>query len=365
MYCAHCGKMNVEGSVFCADCGHRLTHAADTVSGGSVHVAPEFHTQKGCVGQAWSDITGSPNWVKRVLTLMVMNCVPVLNLFVSGYSFQWGAEAASGKPKPLEKGTFSKKTFVLGLIALLLGILLSMGVFPFAVFSFIPFVGIILMVVANWFATAFCYLSMIRVGVVGKLGAAFDLSELFRTYRKNLGGLFAAAVVPGLIACVIVVVIAVILLFIAWAGGAAAFGSSAYPSYSYDYMYGYDYSYGYGSYSSPYAILAFLGGFTVGVIFIIALALFLGGLANLWSMRAVGHWVKRNAPQWASEAAASVCAGEPAAASAGFNADGAAAAPTIVAAGVGAAASADAVDAGKTAPASAVAAPASDRILPE
>ena len=82
-------------------------------------------------------------------------------------------------------------------------------------------------------------------------------------------------------------------------------------------------------------------------------------------MRAVGHWVKRNAPQWASEAAASVCAGEPAAASAGFNADGAAAAPTIVAAGVGAAASADAVDAGKTAPASAVAAPASDRILPE
>ncbi len=296
MYCSHCGKKNADESLFCVECGCPLkkTAVADAARpAAAVGMPAEYVVPKGCVGQAWSDITNSPNWIKRVLTLMLMNCVPVLNFFAVGYGLQWGAQAAKGEPKPLSAGAFNKKTFVLGLIVVLLDILLAVATIVFGVLSFIPILGAILLVAINLLASAFCELAKMRAGVTGKLGSAFDLSELFRAYRKNLGGLFAAAIVPQLICGVVIVVVVIVLVFLA--------GLSGYAAYT-DFL-DYDYGYGYG-HSYPAYGVGYLGGAFALVIVAAVLALFIDGLGMLWAMRAVGHWAHRNEPQWANEGAA-------------------------------------------------------------
>ncbi len=310
MYCSHCGKKNADESLFCVECGSPLRKAAVAgaarPAGATVGMPSEYVVPKGCVGQAWSDITSSPNWIKRVLTLMLMNCVPVLNFFAVGYGLQWGAQAAKGEPKPLSAGAFNKKTFVLGLIVVLLDILLAVATIVFGVLSFIPILGAILLIAINLMASAFYELAKMRAGVTGKLGSAFDLSELFRAYRKNLGGLFAAAIVPKLICGVVIVVIVIVLVFLA--------GLSGYAAYT-DFL-DYDYSYGYGhGYSYPAYGVGYLGGAVALIIVAAVLALFIDGLGMLWAMRAVGHWVHRNEPQWASEGAKDAAAPAPVAVS--------------------------------------------------
>ena len=325
MYCPQCGKKNVDEALFCEACGRSLTSSANqaqastqagvqqtvqqatqqaavgatvaSAAAAGAQAAPTFNAQKGCIGQAWSDITNSPHWVKRVLTLMLMNCVPILHFFPSGYSLQWGAQAASGNPQPLAAGVFTKKTFIFGLIIVLLDILLALGTSVFSLFSLIPILGVLLVVAINLLAAAFCYLSLLRVGVTGKLGSAFDLSELFRVYRKNLGGLFAAAIVPNLICSAIVIVAVIVLLFFA--------GLSGYAAYIDIDSYGH-YGYGYGYNAFPAAAIGFLSGAIVLVIIAVLFALFVAGFANLWTLRAVGYWVNRTEPQWALEAAEAV-----------------------------------------------------------
>ena len=303
MYCSHCGKKNADESLFCVECGCPLRKpavaGAARPAGAAVGMPTEYVVPKGCVGQAWSDITSSPNWVKRVLTLMLMNCVPVLNFFAVGYGLQWGAQAAKGEPKPLAAGAFCKKTFVFGLIIVLLDILLAAATIVFGVLSFIPILGAILLVAINLLASTFCELAKMRAGVTGKLGSAFDLSELFRAYRKNLGGLFAAAIVPQLICGVVIVVVVIVLVFLA--------GLSGYAAYT-DFL---DYGYGYGhGYSYPSYGVGYLGGAFALVIVAAVLALFIDGLGMLWAMRAVGHWVHRSEPQWANEDAADAAVAE-------------------------------------------------------
>ena len=173
---------------------------------------------------------------------------------------------------------------------MLLDILLAAATIVFGVLSFIPILGAILLVAINLLASTFCELAKMRVGVTGKLGSAFDLSELFRAYRKNLGGLFAAAIVPQLICGVVVVVVIIVLVFLA--------GLSGYAAYT-DFL---DYGHGYGyGYSFPSYGVGYLGGAFALVIVAVVLALFIDGLGMLWAMRAVGHWVHRNEPQWANE----------------------------------------------------------------
>ena len=346
MFCSQCGKENDNAALFCERCGCPLTKAAPVGAGVpagmgasagagapgnyAMGTAPVYQAQKGCLGQAWSDITSSPSWVKRVLTLMVMKCIPVLSIFASGYSLQWGAEAAAGKAKPLAAGSFNKKTFVLGLIVLLLGVLLSLGTLPFAALYLIPVLGVILTLAVDLLASAFYYMSAMRVGVTGKLGSAFELSDLFRAYRKNLGGLFAAAVVPSIIIAVIIVVLIAIYAVFVVMGSVNVAQNIPYTYNDYGY-YG-----GYGNYDSYLpSVFGMLGGSLIGLILLLLAALFLTGFSELWTMRAVGYWVNRNEPQWANEGEASACAA-PTADGAGNVCSGATAAAAGTA-GVGAA----------------------------
>lgn len=282
MYCSSCGSSNIDGATFCQECGAPLVQESAPAAVAAAHAAQTAPAvQKGCMGQAFSDITSSPNWLKRVLLLMVMECVPILDLFADGYIVQWGARAAKGDNAPLEPGGFNKQSFIMGLIRLLLAALTAIGTLVFVIFDFIPVVGSIIVCVAGLFASTFCYLSIIRVGVTGKLSSAFDLSELFAKYRKNLGSLFAAAAVPGIICGVIICVIAGIIFGI-------AIGANAN-------LIGYIVWYGINDLESLMSILAALG---VAVAIVILIAVFISAFGEIWAFRGVGLWVARNAQDW-------------------------------------------------------------------
>ncbi len=87
---------NFGGGGYAAATGFTATSGGASAGG---YAAPTGYAAapQGCLGAAWHDITSSPGWVKRVLLLMVMNCVPVLNFFAKGYNLQWGAQAARGE----------------------------------------------------------------------------------------------------------------------------------------------------------------------------------------------------------------------------------------------------------------------------
>lgn len=262
---------------------------------------PSVPAQRGCLGAAFHDITTSPGWVKRVLLLMVMKCVPVLSFYASGYNVQWGAQAARGDNSPLPRGTFDKKTFLTGLFMVLLTTLLNIANVWMLALNFIPFVGFVLVFVINLFAGAFYSLAVMRMALYKALGQAFELSEIFRAYKKRIGSLIAAACVPAIIVNVVFVLLLVLILLImaavSFAGSSAMYGYSSYGSsmgalgamsaLSYDPV------------GAVFGIISALGAmfFVIG-----ALYLFLSGLAEIWSMRAVGLWVARFVPEWAEEA---------------------------------------------------------------
>ncbi len=301
MYCPQCGMKNADEWSFCAECGAPLNTAVLTSASAPAAFAP---APKGCVGQALSDITGSPHWIKRVFLLMLMNCVPILNIYVAGYSLQWGAQAARGKSEPLAPGSFDAKTFLLGLFPLLLSILMALGTSIFFMFLFIPIIGALFVAVVNLLAYAFYVMSTMRAGVTGKLSRAFDLSELFRAYRKNLSGLLAASIVPALLGGLVVFVIGVLLMALVGVSSYAAFSAMNGSSY------GFLGSFRYG-YVDPSAVFGVLAGLSFALTIIVILALFAEGFVNLWIMRAVGYWVRRNVPEWAESEEAAAPASVP------------------------------------------------------
>lgn len=344
MLCPSCGSTLPDGAKFCGACGAKLASAdqgpavseaaaqpaaapsgASEVSSSASATVPAAQAavpvppvgasagQKGVLGQAWSDITSSPGWVKRMLLLMVMNVVPVLNCFVSGYLLQWGADASRGVNPSLPKQAFDLRGFLTGLFYCLLSVLMVVGMAWTGILAVIPILGWIVMALLPFFANAFLAKAGMRMAIFSRLGAAFDLSVLFAKYKKHLGPLFAATFVPNLI----VVIVVCTLLGILFIGGCAA-GSSMLSAG----MYG-------SSRSSSMALEGLMLGAGVGVIFFVVICLFavcFAAFAQAWSLRAVGIWAARVAPEWQEQAAqeqegAAKAAGAPAAKAAGPVAD--------------------------------------------
>ena len=289
---------NFAGGGYTAATGFASTSGGASAGG---YAAPTGYAAapQGCLGAAWHDITSSPGWVKRVLLLMVMNCVPVLNFFAKGYNLQWGAQAARGDVQPLPRGVFGKKTFLAGVLFAVINLLGGIASAVLYALNLIPLVGFIAALVADLFVGAFLSLAAVRMMLYRSFGEAFELSELCAKYKKSLGSLFAAACVPGIIVGVafflVVTVVLVVMVLVSMAG------SSGYYGYGYDsssLMY-YLRGFGYDPVGSLFALLSVFGVLTL---VLAALYFFANGLAEIWSMRAVGHWVARNAPDWVEEA---------------------------------------------------------------
>lgn len=277
---------------YAAASGH--VFAGESPAFGASPVAAAYPSApQGCLGAAWHDIASSPGWVKRVLLLMVMNCVPVLNFFAQGYNLQWGAQAACGDAQPLPRGVFGKKTILAGLLFAAINLLGGIAGVVLLAFNIIPFVGFIIVGIANLLIGTFVSLAAMRMMVYRSFGEAFELSELCAKFKKSFGSLFAAACVPGIIAGVLLFLI-MALVMAALVLASMAGGSAGYYGYGYGAS-----SFAYDPVGFTFVLLSMFGG---AMLFAFVLALFAYGFADLWSMRAVGHWVARNAPEWVEEA---------------------------------------------------------------
>lgn len=245
--------------------------------------------QRGVLGQAWHDLTSSEGWFGRVFVLILMNLVPVLGWYVSGYMLQWGASAGDGS-EGLPRRSFSRSTLWLGFLYAVVGIIGALATASLFYVAAVPVLGAIFLICWGVVVSVYTTLAGVRMAIKGNFGAAFDLSDILEAFKRDPWGAIVAVFVPGLISAVVVCV--VVMIFMGVAAG------SMYASSYYLYGSGAGSYYGYGL-ANPFSALgSFLGVLGPAIVIVALVAVFASTFAQLWSVRAVGLWIDRNAPEW-------------------------------------------------------------------
>ena len=240
---------------------------------------------KGCAGAAWDDIVHSPGWVSRVLLLGLINLVPILNFVVMGYGMRWGRELLLGRIAPMPQKIFGERTFVNGVFAFVVSIIIGIATYICcAILGVVPLLGALAAIAATIFMDMFAYVMIMRVAIYDDLGAGFDIRNCWEAFKKNPGSLFCASILPNLIVGAIAgaICLAIIAVFalplLAILVGTIAAGES---------------------------VGALVGGglslLTVGIpalLLVYVVLCFAGGLGTVWTLRAMGHYVAREAQDW-------------------------------------------------------------------
>lgn len=371
MICKKCGKENPEGNAVCFLCGEPLTGTATedqvtaeqvvaavqaqttaqpagqpsagaqtTAQPGQVGAtaataAPSYTTAqaqtttttptastapaapaqtvyaKGCIGCAWDDIKQSDGWVSRTLLLGLVNLVPILNWFVTGYCMRWARQLPMGRIESMPKQIFVNRGFINGAFYFVLALVVSLvsGVVG-GIIGWVPILGWLAAIAVSVFMCMFLNVAVMRTALADRLGAGFDIGAIWQTLKKNPGSLLCITIVPGIIIGIVIGVIAFIIFAIA---GVAMSGniydlimlSNYYDGYApYGYS-GHHSGYGYGGdVSSLSAFMALMGIFTAmapAFLLVYVIACFAGAFQSLLVYRALGHWTARFASEWMSD----------------------------------------------------------------
>lgn len=250
--------------------------------------------RKGCLAAAWDDIVQSKGWFAKVLLLGLVNCVPILNFFTLGYAMRWSRELFLGKVSAMPERIFGNRMFVNGffgwVFSLVIGIVVGICGF---VLDFIPFVGSIAYLALAIFVTTFQFVGILRIAIADRLGAGFDLAQVWQGCKKNFGALCCATIVPSLIIGAITMVIAFAVFLIM---GLPMMGAI------------FDYA---QTASSTHFTNAFIFEFIMATLLIMLplfvvvylIGCFISAFQGLLIMRATGHYVARYAQDWKSEQA--------------------------------------------------------------
>ena len=255
---------------------------------------------EGVLSAAWRDITSTPGWLKKLPLLCLLGCVPILDLGVEGYALRWSRELMLGERNVMPQEVFKKKEIITGFRALLIELVMYsvlivvaglfgmlMGAFA-SLFGYQAAIGMVglVEVVTSLFAFFLFYpfvnAAIMRMVTVDYLEGGLNVKKILAAFRRNMGGVIGASIVPDLVVglvqgvligiCVAIVVIA---------------ENGFYPSY---FFYG--------------AISGFEPGLFLALFFIILIFIVIAMLsvfATLLRWRAVGHWASRTAPEWKNE----------------------------------------------------------------
>ena len=346
MFCPKCGTNNAENSAFCKSFGtplsvgtpakHVSTPSARAATKPAAHATPTAHgaraeaqewqqpqpqqrtvarpVQEGCLAAAWRDITSSPGWIKQILILCLVGCVPILNFAIEGYAIRWGRSLSFGKRDSLPSQIFTKKEISTGFFAILVKIamfsvlillgliaaLLLASIFgiigPGAAAIVIFLVAVIALIAGLVLVGPFVDASIMRMSVVGYLESAFNFPKTLKAFAKAPGGAIAASLVPPVLVGVVEGLLTLIVgLFVAVASRAWMSSYYGYGSYGYGY-----------SYMDPTMLYEQIvqGAFAILLVYLILwiVASMLNTFSSLFAYRAMGHWAARTAPEWASEA---------------------------------------------------------------
>ncbi len=249
---------------------------------------PEAQYQKGCLAAAWGDIMQTKGWFGKVLLLGLVGCVPILNFYVNGYAMRWSRELFLGKVAPMPDRIFGNRMFINGFFAFIIGLLLSIvGGLCSALLGAVPIVGAICGVAIYLIIALFQYIAVLRTAIADRLGAAFDIAQIWRTCWRNLGALLCATIVPILIYTAVVFVIVFALMVIV---GLPLIGTIAEIGV-------------YGSSSYAAALLSLMGALIPVFLICYIVGCFLDAFLTLLTTRATGHYVARYAQDWKAEQA--------------------------------------------------------------
>ncbi len=249
---------------------------------------PEAQYQKGCLAAAWGDIMQTKGWFGKVLLLGLVGCVPILNFYVNGYAMRWSRELFLGKVAPMPDRIFGNRMFINGFFAFIIGLLLSIvGGLCSALLGAVPIVGAICGVAIYLVIALFQYIAVLRTAIADRLGAAFDIAQIWRTCWRNLGALLCATIVPILIYTAVVFVIVFALMVIV---GLPLIGTIAEIGV-------------YGSSSYAAALLSLMGALIPVFLICYIVGCFLDAFLTLLTTRATGHYVARYAQDWKAEQA--------------------------------------------------------------
>lgn len=245
---------------------------------------------KGCLSAAWSDIMNSPSWFSRVILLGLVAIVPILNFVTMGYAMRWSRQLMLGRIEPMPKQIFVPRAFVNGFFAVVIALVISLVVsICGSLLAFVPVLGALALAVLSIFSSMFQYVAIMRTAVADRLGAGFDISQIWKTFKRNMGELFCAAVLPTLIMSVIAAIIGVILFSLFAVSSLGTFANLAY--------------YAYDSFDQALAVMQLLMSMTPVLIVFVVICSFGEAFIYLLTMRAMGHYVTRYAQEWKGEAA--------------------------------------------------------------
>ena len=355
MFCSQCGAPMGDNDKFCGVCGAPNVTASAAPQGQPqsqgqpftqsqqfVPQPPVMNAPKGCVAQAFEDMTKTPGVLQRVCQIAFLPAlicvVSVLVLFIpviggiaaaigflaacvasvcgSGFGIEWGRDLSlkidDGMDRPLMRST----SFGLGVFSGVISVLLE-------VIAAIPVIGVVLslvegvvigaagsysyygsyaleaalfgslgLLVLAMIATAvlgvffkmFADIAVMHFAVTGRVESAFSLDKVWAAFKNNKTKLFCASFLPEFLTGLVANVITWILT--------AIFGAIASVG-----MYSY--------YYRPTGIEAIVtgGGITL-VLFLVLTAfvtVFLTVFGTMLKHRAIGYWVARYASQWADE----------------------------------------------------------------
>ena len=355
MFCSQCGAPMGDNDKFCGACGAPNVTASAAPQGQPqsqgqpftqsqqfVPQPPVMNVPKGCVAQAFEDMTKTPGVLQRVCQIAFLPAlicvVSVLVLFIpviggiaaaigflaacvasvcgSGFGIEWGRDLSlkidDGMDRPLMRST----SFGLGVFSGVISVVLE-------VIAAIPVIGVVLslvegvvigaagsysyygsyaleaalfgslgLLVLAMIATAvlgvffkmFTDIAVMHFAVTGRVESAFSLDKVWAAFKNNKTKLFCASFLPEFLTGLVANVITWILT--------AIFGAIASVG-----MYSY--------YYRPTGIEAIVtgGGITL-VLFLVLTAfvtVFLTVFGTMLKHRAIGYWVARYASQWAEE----------------------------------------------------------------
>lgn len=261
-----------------------------------VHPQPggEALYRKGCLAAAWDDIVQTKGWFGKILLLGLVSCVPILNFFVTGYAMRWSRQLLLGRVEPMPQQIFGNRMFVNGFFAFVFMLVVSicLGICG-VILEFIPILGAIAYFALALFASAFEYVAVMRIAVADRLGAGFDLAQVWQTCKRNFSALCCATIVPMLIIGAVTMVIAFALSLIIGLpllGGLFEYANSITSSY----------------YSDAQAFNLIMGVLAIMLpLFLVVyiVASFISAFQQVLIMRATGHYVARYAQDWKSEQA--------------------------------------------------------------
>lgn len=367
MYCSKCGSPMEETARFCPRCGAPIPRAvqADAPVQGAAPTAsmptpktgsaawsapsssaagapaPAAAYRKGCLSQAFDDITKVPGALQRVLKIalvpgiiavisVIAFIIPVVGWVVGvvglvlsalasvcavGYAIEWGSALPRGRGFEKNAPFLRTSLFSLGFFSNALnGLFVALSFVPLAigvvfflftvgtglvssvvgygawrgaaglVASFVVLVlivAVIITIVLSVLLAMFADATVMHMAVSGRVESTFALGKVFSAFKRQPGKLFCASILPGIIVGIVQIIANLIL-------GALAFG--AFDDWLQRNYFG----------DSLGALIAF-----VPLLVTVALLLFVtlcsGAFASVLKFRALGYWAERYAPAWLHE----------------------------------------------------------------